>query len=87
MKFQVEGFSDSNHPSSRIHSKKEEEARGTNVMNLCLAYPGLYFVSQAVLFGMFTMCMMCDQWETVTTNQTQIDRLKGETHATSLEIK
>ncbi|CAM9444704.1 unnamed protein product [Ascophyllum nodosum] len=43
-------------------------------------------VVEAVLFGMFTMCMMCDQWETVTTNQTQIDRLKGETHATSLEI-
>lgn len=34
------------------------------------------------------MCMVCDQWETVSTNTTQIDRLKGETHAQpSLEIK
>lgn len=36
---------------------------------------------------MFTMCMVCDQWEVVTTNQTHIDRLKGETHAQSMEIK
>ena len=44
--------------------------------------------AQAMLFGLFTMCMVCDQWEVVSTNQTQIDRLKGETHsAPSLEIK
>ncbi|CAN0122450.1 unnamed protein product, partial [Ectocarpus sp. 8 AP-2014] len=40
-----------------------------------------------MLFGLFTMCMVCDQWEVVSTNQTQIDRLKGETHSQpSLEI-
>eukprot|EP00580_Thalassiosira_gravida_P005869 CAMPEP_0201654492 /NCGR_PEP_ID=MMETSP0493-20130528/45524_1 /ASSEMBLY_ACC=CAM_ASM_000838 /TAXON_ID=420259 /ORGANISM="Thalassiosira gravida, Strain GMp14c1" /LENGTH=471 /DNA_ID=CAMNT_0048131053 /DNA_START=1389 /DNA_END=2804 /DNA_ORIENTATION=- len=35
---------------------------------------------EALLFGLFTMCMMCDQWDVVTTNLTHIDRLKGETH-------
>lgn len=33
------------------------------------------------------MCMVCDQWEVLATNQTQIDRLKGEVHAASTEIK
>jgi len=35
-------------------------------------------VVEAVLFGMFTTCMMCDQYEVVLTNVTQIDRLKGD---------
>ncbi|ETV84732.1 hypothetical protein H257_03837 [Aphanomyces astaci] len=34
---------------------------------------------EAVLFGLFTMCMMCDQYSVITTGTTQIDRLKGET--------
>lgn len=33
---------------------------------------------EALLFGLFTSCMIIDQIETVTTNLTQIDRLKGE---------
>lgn len=32
---------------------------------------------EAILFGLFTMCMMCDQWDVVMTNLTHIDRLKG----------
>mmetsp|Transcript_20949 Transcript_20949/g.41750 ORF Transcript_20949/g.41750 Transcript_20949/m.41750 type:complete len:563 (+) Transcript_20949:217-1905(+) len=32
---------------------------------------------EALLFGLFTMCMMCDQWDVVMTNLTHIDRLKG----------
>lgn len=35
---------------------------------------------EALLFGLFTVCMMCDQWEVVTTNLTHIDRLKGAQH-------
>lgn len=35
---------------------------------------------EALLFGLFTMCMMVDQWDVVMTNLTHIDRLKGETH-------
>lgn len=33
---------------------------------------------EALLFGMFTSCMMVDQWDVVTTNLTHIDRLKGD---------
>ncbi len=33
---------------------------------------------EAILFGLFTMCMMADQSESISTNQTQIDRLKNE---------
>lgn len=33
---------------------------------------------ECILFGMFTSCMMCDQYEVVLTNVTQIDRLKGD---------
>ncbi|CAN0331572.1 unnamed protein product, partial [Discosporangium mesarthrocarpum] len=40
----------------------------------------VFLVLEAILFGMFTMCMVMDQWEVVATNQTQIDRLKGEVH-------
>lgn len=35
---------------------------------------------EAILFGLFTLCMMVDQWDVVMTNLTHIDRLKGETH-------
>ncbi|KAL9180025.1 hypothetical protein ACHAXT_007995 [Thalassiosira profunda] len=35
---------------------------------------------EALLFGLFTLCMMVDQWDVVMTNLTHIDRLKGETH-------
>ena len=32
---------------------------------------------EALLFGLFTICMMVDQWDVVMTNLTHIDRLKG----------
>lgn len=35
---------------------------------------------EALLFGLFTLCMMVDQWDVVMTNLTHIDRLKGENH-------
>jgi hypothetical protein len=35
-------------------------------------------VVEAILFGMFTACMIVDQWPGVTTGVTQIDKLKGE---------
>mmetsp|Transcript_2623 Transcript_2623/g.3043 ORF Transcript_2623/g.3043 Transcript_2623/m.3043 type:complete len:338 (-) Transcript_2623:1001-2014(-) len=35
-------------------------------------------VLEALLFGLFTLCMMCDQWSVVLSSVTQIDRLKGE---------
>lgn len=36
----------------------------------------LLVLLESILFALFTVCMMCDQWSVVTTNQTQIDRLK-----------
>jgi len=33
---------------------------------------------ESLLFGLFTSCMVIDQFETVSTNLTQIDRMKGE---------
>lgn len=38
----------------------------------------MMLVLEAVLFGLFTLCMMCDQYSVITTGATQIDRLKGE---------
>lgn len=35
-------------------------------------------VVESLLFGMFTCCMVIDQWDVVLTNVTHIDRLKGE---------
>jgi len=34
-------------------------------------------VVESILFGLFTTCMMVDQWDVVTTSMTHIDRLKG----------
>jgi hypothetical protein len=48
----------------------------------CLDRPGqllnvLGLFIEAILFGLFTMCMMIDQAGVVTTKMTHIDRLKG----------
>ncbi|KAL3764343.1 hypothetical protein ACHAW5_003479 [Stephanodiscus triporus] len=40
---------------------------------------------EALLFGLFTLCMMADQWDVVMTNLTHIDRLKGETSSSSAQ--
>lgn len=41
--------------------------------------PLIGLAAEALLFGLFTLCMMCDQWDVVMTNLTHIDRLKGHT--------
>lgn len=40
---------------------------------------------ESMLFGMFTCCMVIDQWDVVSTNVTHIDRLKGETFMEDVE--
>mmetsp|Transcript_7813 Transcript_7813/g.10902 ORF Transcript_7813/g.10902 Transcript_7813/m.10902 type:complete len:393 (+) Transcript_7813:244-1422(+) len=40
----------------------------------------------AILFGLFTSCMLCDQWSVLSTNVAKIDRLKGEELAVSSEV-
>lgn len=40
---------------------------------------------ESMLFGMFTCCMVIDQWDVVSTNVTHIDRLKGELSMEDLE--
>ena len=42
------------------------------------AIHSILLVVEAVLFGLFTFCMMCDQYSVISTGATQIDRLKGE---------
>lgn len=37
----------------------------------------IFLVIESILFGLFTMCMIGDQWTTISSNQTQIDRLKN----------
>jgi hypothetical protein len=37
----------------------------------------IFLVVEGVLFGLFTLCMLGDQWTTISMNQTQIDRLKN----------
>jgi len=37
----------------------------------------MFLVVEALLFGLFTLCMMCDQWGSVLTSVSKIDRYKG----------
>lgn len=39
-----------------------------------------------LLFGLFTSCMLCDQWSVLSTNVAKIDRLKGEELGVSSEV-
>lgn len=42
------------------------------------AMPGIvYAISLCVLFGLFTLCMLCDQLSVITSGVTAIDRYKG----------
>ena len=41
---------------------------------------------EGILFGLFTLCRLADQSEAITSNQTQIDRLKNERHDIQEEI-
>jgi len=46
--------------------------RPTHLLNI------LGLVIESLLFGLFTSCMVCDQWDVVISNMTHIDRLKGD---------
>lgn len=52
------------------------DCSGSDDGNLCI----ILLMVEAALFGLFTLCMMGDQSTVVTTNQTQIDRLKKSRH-------
>ncbi|RHY10992.1 hypothetical protein DYB25_002543 [Aphanomyces astaci] len=75
-------------PVALKHAPKEELNRYTSIdstidchacMYVCVVMHVVCLCMEAVLFGLFTMCMMCDQYSVITTGTTQIDRLKGET--------
>mmetsp|Transcript_9984 Transcript_9984/g.14128 ORF Transcript_9984/g.14128 Transcript_9984/m.14128 type:complete len:381 (+) Transcript_9984:119-1261(+) len=38
----------------------------------------MFLTMESILFGLFTSCMILDQWDVVLTNVTHIDRLKGD---------
>jgi hypothetical protein len=40
----------------------------------------VFLLVEALLFGLFTLCMMFDQYSVVASHQTKIDRLKGHKH-------
>lgn len=46
----------------------------------------IFLVIVALLFGLFTLCMLGDQMTSIYTNQTQIDRLKNTKYAQQGEI-
>ncbi|MFN9900095.1 MAG: hypothetical protein ACK55Z_15155, partial [bacterium] len=67
--------------SSRTASSSNHHYHHTSASVRCVDHPsdllpliGLFI--EAMLFGLFTLCMMCDQWDVVMTNLTHIDRLK-----------
>lgn len=49
----------------------------TNLMHCILVTTFKGLIVEAVLFGMFTTCMMVDQSEVISSKMTHIDRLKG----------
>ena len=55
---------------------RRSDCSGSDDGNLCV----ILLMVEASLFGLFTLCMMGDQSTVVTTNQTQIDRLKKARH-------
>eukprot|EP00753_Platysulcus_tardus_P016584 PLAT5854.1.p1 GENE.PLAT5854.1~~PLAT5854.1.p1 ORF type:complete len:294 (+),score=114.82 PLAT5854.1:1-882(+) len=46
----------------------------------------VFLVIEGILFGLFTFCMMCDQWSVATTSITSIDRLKGHSDASTSAV-
>lgn len=40
----------------------------------------VFLLVEALLFGLFTLCMMFDQYSVIASHQTKIDRLKGHKH-------
>lgn len=59
--------------------------------HFCPSSPGdaVFLVAllvEGILFGLFTLCMLADQSETISSNQTQIDRLKNVRHDFQDEI-
>ena len=50
---------------------------------------GVLLLVESILFGLFTLCMIADQGSSISSNQTQIDRLKNMRHespAHTLEV-
>lgn len=57
---------------------EKRSLKNHNLMEPCVALRVIGLVAAAVLFGLFTLCMMCDQYSVILTGTTQIDRMKGE---------
>lgn len=66
-----------------------EHATGRSIRHYaCLDHPTqlvniLGLLIEAVLFGMFTSCMIFDQWDVIFSKLTHIDRIKGPEHTVS----
>ena len=64
--------------SSTLHVRSNEGDSGCNSTGDNLLV--VFLVIEAILFGLFTLCMLGDQSTVLTSNQTQIDKLKGYRH-------
>jgi len=47
---------------------------------------GVLLLVESILFGLFTLCMIADQGSSISSNQTQIDRLKNMRHEAPAHI-
>ena len=64
--------------TSTIHMRSDEEGGGCSSTGDNLLV--VFLLIEAILFGLFTLCMLGDQSTVLTSNQTQIDKLKGYRH-------
>lgn len=46
----------------------------------------IFLIVESMLFGLFTLCMMADQSSVLSSNQTQIDKLKNQKHESKVDI-
>ena len=46
----------------------------------------VFLLIESILFGLFTFCMISDQFAVVSTGQTQIERLKNERHEADVGV-
>ncbi|KAL0589323.1 hypothetical protein ABG067_002542 [Albugo candida] len=64
--------------AARVPEVRDALAIPDNYTDRDVAIRVVFLVLESMLFGLFTVCMMCDQYSVITTGATQIDRLKGD---------
>jgi len=73
------GISDSCYHHFRSSGKSKKENSDLYLTEASDNILIIFLLIEAILFGLFTICMMLDQYTVVTTNISSIDRLQGAT--------